>query len=112
MELAEWLAGVIRTLDHVSRPDDAMKGAAGETPELKTRTNEGTGEPSRRSTQEFAWTRPRTCRRPSIVTLWPSWGGQAGHRPPGGLSRSSRLPYGHVVIASIAEAELFRDDGR
>ncbi|KAM0078493.1 mRNA decay protein [Fusarium odoratissimum] len=38
-----WLVGVIRTLDDVSRPDDATKGAAGKTPELKTRTNKGTG---------------------------------------------------------------------
>ena len=38
-----WLVGVIRTLDDVSKPDDAMKGAAGKTPELKTRTNKGTG---------------------------------------------------------------------
>ncbi|KAI1028966.1 hypothetical protein LB503_002323 [Fusarium chuoi] len=38
-----WLVGVIRTLDDVSRPDDATKGAAGKIPELKTRTNKGTG---------------------------------------------------------------------
>ncbi|KAF4446494.1 hypothetical protein F53441_9898 [Fusarium austroafricanum] len=38
-----WLVGVIRTLDDVSRPDDATKGAAGKTPELKTRTNKGAG---------------------------------------------------------------------
>ncbi|KAF5621260.1 regulator of nonsense transcripts 2 [Fusarium sp. NRRL 52700] len=38
-----WLVGVIRTLDDVSRPDDATKGAAGKTPELKTRTNKGIG---------------------------------------------------------------------
>ncbi|VTT73102.1 unnamed protein product [Fusarium fujikuroi] len=71
---AEWLAGVIRTLDHISRPDGATKGAAGKTPEPKTRTNEGTGaEPSHRSTPEFAWTRPRTC-RPSVFcrSLWQS----------------------------------------
>lgn len=38
-----WLVGVIRTLDDVSKPDDATKGAAGKTTELKTRTNKGVG---------------------------------------------------------------------
>ncbi|KAM0557949.1 hypothetical protein ACHAPJ_005113 [Fusarium lateritium] len=38
-----WLVGVIRTLDDVSRPDDATKGAAGKTAELKTRTSKGAG---------------------------------------------------------------------
>jgi regulator of nonsense transcripts 2 len=32
-----WLVGVLRTLDDAVRPDDATKGAAGKTPELKTR---------------------------------------------------------------------------
>ncbi len=32
-----WLVGVLRTLDDVSRPDDATKGAAGKAPELKPR---------------------------------------------------------------------------
>ncbi|KAM6508986.1 mRNA decay protein, variant 2 [Fusarium solani] len=38
-----WLVGVVRTLDDVSRPDDATKGAAGKVVELKTRTNKGAG---------------------------------------------------------------------
>ncbi|KAF5659342.1 hypothetical protein FHETE_9423 [Fusarium heterosporum] len=38
-----WLVGVIRTLDDVSRPDDTTKGATSKTPELKTRTNKGSG---------------------------------------------------------------------
>ncbi|KAF4982076.1 hypothetical protein FZEAL_2228 [Fusarium zealandicum] len=38
-----WLVGVVRTLDDVSRPDDATKGAAGKTAELKPRTNKATG---------------------------------------------------------------------
>ncbi|WAO95076.1 Hypothetical protein NCS54_01268500 [Fusarium falciforme] len=38
-----WLVGVVRTLDDVSRPDDATKGAAGKVAELKTRTNKGAG---------------------------------------------------------------------
>ncbi|KAM5348482.1 hypothetical protein ACJ41O_008306 [Fusarium nematophilum] len=38
-----WLVGVVRTLDDATRPDDATKGAAGKTAELKTRTNKGTG---------------------------------------------------------------------
>ncbi|KAM0358490.1 hypothetical protein ACHAP4_004465 [Fusarium culmorum] len=38
-----WLVGVIRTLDDVSKPDDATKGAAGKTTELKTRTSKASG---------------------------------------------------------------------
>ncbi|KAF4340345.1 regulator of nonsense transcripts 2 [Fusarium beomiforme] len=38
-----WLVGVLRTLDDVSRPDDATKGATGKNPELKTRTSKGAG---------------------------------------------------------------------
>ncbi len=39
-----WLAGVLRTLEDISRPDDATKGAAGRAPELKPRgTNSGKG---------------------------------------------------------------------
>ena len=34
-----WLVGVLRTLDDVSRPDDATKGAAGKAPELKSRAS-------------------------------------------------------------------------
>jgi regulator of nonsense transcripts 2 len=33
-----WLVGVLRTLDDATRPDDATKGAAGKTTELKPRT--------------------------------------------------------------------------
>ncbi len=33
-----WLVGVLRTLDDVARPDDATKGAAGKTAEVKFRT--------------------------------------------------------------------------
>ncbi|MDA4133789.1 MAG: MIF4G domain-containing protein, partial [Thaumarchaeota archaeon] len=39
-----WLLGVLRTLDDVSRPDDATKGATGKAPELKSRaTSSGKG---------------------------------------------------------------------
>jgi len=37
-----WLVGVLRTLDDVSRPDDATKGAAGKAPEIKPRGNSST----------------------------------------------------------------------
>ncbi|KAK3688145.1 armadillo-type protein [Podospora appendiculata] len=42
-----WLVGVLRTLDDVSRPDDATKGATGKVTELKTRgsTKGGGAEP-------------------------------------------------------------------
>lgn len=42
-----WLVGVLRTLDDVRRPDDAAKGAAGKTSELKPRgsTKGGGAEP-------------------------------------------------------------------
>lgn len=43
-----WLVGVVRTLDDVSRPDDATKGAAGKSAELKPRsssTKSGGAEP-------------------------------------------------------------------
>ncbi|KAK3318344.1 armadillo-type protein [Apodospora peruviana] len=42
-----WLVGVLRTLDDVSRPDDATKGATGKTTELKPRgsTKGGGAEP-------------------------------------------------------------------
>ena len=38
-----WLVGVLRTLDDVSRPDDATKGAAGKTSELKPRSSSSKG---------------------------------------------------------------------
>ncbi|KAL1879431.1 hypothetical protein VTK73DRAFT_6963 [Phialemonium thermophilum] len=38
-----WLVGVLRTLDDVSRPDDATKGAAGKTAELKPRSSTAKG---------------------------------------------------------------------
>lgn len=38
-----WLVGAIRTLDDVTRPDDATKGAAGKTAELKTRSSTNKG---------------------------------------------------------------------
>lgn len=34
-----WLVGVLRTLDDVSRPDDATKGVAGKAPELKPKSS-------------------------------------------------------------------------
>lgn len=37
-----WLVGVLRTLDDVTRPDDATKGATGKVPELKTRSTSST----------------------------------------------------------------------
>ena len=33
-----WLVGVLRTLDDAAKPDDATKGAASKTPDLKTRS--------------------------------------------------------------------------
>lgn len=38
-----WLVGVLRTLDDVSRPDDATKGAAGKVSELKLRSTSAKG---------------------------------------------------------------------
>lgn len=38
-----WLVGAIRTLDDANKPDDATKGAAGKSAELKTRSSAGKG---------------------------------------------------------------------
>ena len=38
-----WLVGAVKTLDDASKPDDATKGAAGKTAELKTRSSTGKG---------------------------------------------------------------------
>ncbi|KAF6841933.1 MIF4G domain-containing protein [Colletotrichum plurivorum] len=38
-----WLVDVLRTLDDVSRPDDATKGATGKVPELKLKTHSSKG---------------------------------------------------------------------
>ena len=38
-----WLVGAVRTLDDASRPDDATKGAAGKTAELKSRSSNKSG---------------------------------------------------------------------